>query len=92
MKINMKKEILTIGILVVSFTTCNKEIICDTCDNGHPVSNVFKNECKKPWTPTSDINPCNIYKAKIDSLQQEIMDIGWKNDSLVLKYEYGWEF
>ena len=31
-------------------------------------------------------------KDKIDSLQQEIMDIGWKNDSLTLKYEHGWEF
>ena len=31
-------------------------------------------------------------KGKIDSLQQEIMDIGWKYDSLTLKYEHGWEF
>ena len=31
-------------------------------------------------------------KGKIDSLQQQIMDIGWKYDSLTLKYEYGWEF
>ena len=31
-------------------------------------------------------------KNKIDSLQQEIMNIGWKNDSLILKYEYNWEF
>ena len=31
-------------------------------------------------------------KSIIDSLQQEIMDIGWKNDSLTLKYEHGWEF
>ena len=31
-------------------------------------------------------------KNKIDSLQQEIMNIGWKNDSLILKYEQEWEF
>ena len=31
-------------------------------------------------------------KGKIDSLYQEIMDIGWKNDSLTLVYEQGWEF
>ena len=31
-------------------------------------------------------------KGKIDSLYQEIMDIGWKNDSLILTYEQGWEF
>ena len=31
-------------------------------------------------------------KLKIDSLLQQIMEIGWKNDSLTLKYEYGWEF
>ena len=31
-------------------------------------------------------------KGKIDSLYQEIMDIGWKNDSLTLVYEQKWEF
>ena len=31
-------------------------------------------------------------KSIVDSLHQEIMDIGWKNDSLILKYEHGWEF
>ena len=34
----------------------------------------------------------NTNELKIDSLQQEIMDIGWKYDSLTLKYEHGWEF
>ena len=34
----------------------------------------------------------NSEKDKIDSLYQEIMDIGWKYDSLTLKYEHGWEF
>ena len=33
-----------------------------------------------------------MQKEVIDSLQQEIMNIGWKNDSLILKYEHGWEF
>ena len=33
-----------------------------------------------------------MQKEVIDSLQQEIMDIGWKNDSLTLKHEHGWEF
>ena len=31
-------------------------------------------------------------KATIDSLKDEIMDIGWKLDSMVLKYDEGWEF
>ena len=31
-------------------------------------------------------------KSKIDSLYQEIMDVGWKYDSVKLKYEHGWEF
>ena len=31
-------------------------------------------------------------KNKIDSLYQEIMDLGQKLDSMVLKYDYGWEF
>ena len=34
----------------------------------------------------------NSDKSKIDSLQEVIMNIGWKNDSLTLKYEHGWEF
>ena len=33
-----------------------------------------------------------VNKSIVDSLHQEIMDIGWKYDSLTLKYEYGWEF
>ena len=31
-------------------------------------------------------------EENIDSLYQVIMDIGWKNDSLTLVYEQGWEF
>ena len=31
-------------------------------------------------------------EENIDSLYQVIMDIGWKNDSIVLKYDEGWEF
>ena len=31
-------------------------------------------------------------KGKIDSLQQEIMNLGWKLDSMTLKYDEGWEF
>ena len=31
-------------------------------------------------------------KSKVDSLYQEIMDVGWKYDSVKLKYEHGWEF
>ena len=31
-------------------------------------------------------------KSKIDSLYQEIMNIGWKNDSLTLVHEHKWEF
>ena len=89
----MKKiTILTVGVLATTTIMCNREVVCDTCDTGYPISKEFKNKCEKPWLPTSDINPCNIYQAKIDSLQLEIMDIGWKNDSLTLKYEYGWDF
>ena len=31
-------------------------------------------------------------EENIDSLYQVIMDIGWKNDSMVLKYDEGWKF
>jgi len=31
-------------------------------------------------------------EENIDSLYQVIMDIGWKNDSMILKYDEGWKF
>ena len=31
-------------------------------------------------------------KLKIDSLQLEIMEIGWKLDSMTLQYDYGFAF
>ena len=31
-------------------------------------------------------------KGKIDSLQQEIMYIGWKLDSMILEHDEGWVF
>ena len=34
----------------------------------------------------------NTNELKIDSLQMEIMDLGRRLDSMVLKYDYGWEF
>ena len=44
MKINMKKiAILTIGVLATTTIMCNKEVICDTCDAGYPISKKFKN-------------------------------------------------
>jgi len=93
MKINMKKlAILTVGVLATTTIMCNKKVTCDTCDTGYPVSNEFKNKCETPWLPTSDINPCNIYQEKIDSLQLEIMDIGWKLDSMTLEHDYNYLF
>ena len=89
----MKKiKILAIGALMVASVACNKEIVCQTCDNGYPVSNLFKNECPKSWSIVNGVNPCNVYETKIDSLQLEIMDLGRRLDSMVLKYDYGWEF
>ena len=34
----------------------------------------------------------NTNELKIDSLQMEIMDLGRRLDSMMLKYDYGWEF
>ena len=34
----------------------------------------------------------NANELKIDSLQMEIMDLGRRLDSMVLKYDYNWEF
>ena len=36
------------------------------------------------WLKTNEL--------KIDSLQEEMMDIGWKLDSMQLKYDFGYEF
>ena len=51
------------------------------------INNKYNNISKK-----LDMIIENSEKDKIDSLYQEIMDIGWKYDSLTLKYEHGWEF
>jgi len=51
------------------------------------INNKYNNISKK-----LDMIIENSEKGKIDSLYQEIMDIGWKYDSLTLKYEHGWEF
>ena len=34
----------------------------------------------------------NTDVTQIDSLKQEIMDIGWELDSMTLKYEHNWTF
>ena len=34
----------------------------------------------------------NTNELKIDSLQQEIMEIGWKLDSMTLEYDYNYSF
>ena len=34
----------------------------------------------------------NSNKATIDSLKQEMMEIGWELDSMMLKYDYGFAF
>jgi len=36
-------------------------IICDTCQDGYPVSNVFAGSvCPRDWIPTGNGNPCDI--------------------------------
>ena len=34
----------------------------------------------------------NSNKATIDSLKQEVMEIGWKLDSMVLEHDYNFSF
>ena len=36
------------------------------------------------WLKTNEI--------KIDSLYDRVMELGWKVDSMQLKYDHGWEF
>ena len=87
-----KTKTILIALAITSVAGCNKEVECQTCSDEHPIGNIFKNECKTPWEPMSDINPCNKYELKIDSLQKEIMEIGWKLDSMTLVHDYNFAF
>ncbi len=59
MKINMRNKKILAILVMVFIASCDKEIECQTCDNGYPISNIFKNECESPWIPISNINPCD---------------------------------
>ena len=55
------------------------------------ISITFNKKCDNIYSKLDMIIE-NTNDSKVDSLQIEIMDLGQKLDSMVLKYDYGWEF
>tara|TARA_R110002012_G_scaffold276814_1_gene463889 strand:+ start:306 stop:491 length:186 start_codon:yes stop_codon:yes gene_type:complete len=59
MKMNTKIKIISIGVLTAFLlATCSKDVVCQTCDEGHPISNLFLNSCPEEWEKETDENPC----------------------------------
>ena len=71
-----------IGIIVI----LGASLWCSVAIN-KKLNHITKHVVTHEWETT-----IRMQKEVIDSLQQEIMYIGWKNDSLILKYEHEWEF
>ena len=55
------------------------------------ISITFNKKCDNIYSKLDMIIE-NTNDSKVDSLQIEIMDLGQKLDSMVLKYDYNWEF
>ena len=56
---NTKTKVISIAILAIFLLgTCNKKVICQTCDSNYPISNLFLNNCPEEWEKESDDNPC----------------------------------
>ena len=77
----MKKlgVLVTGACIIASVATCNKKY-----NNVYSKLDMIISNQEMIWLKTNEL--------KIDSLYQEIMDLGQKLDSMVLKYDYGWEF
>jgi len=82
MKINIEKigGLVLAGMLCISISiTFNKKY-----NNIYSKLDMIISNQEMIWLNTNEL--------KIDSLQIEIMDLGQKLDSMILKYDEGWEF
>ena len=79
----MKREMKTkIGIIAILAISLHSLMWCTIIINSK-----YNNMSNK-----LDMIIENTNDSKVDSLQMEIMDLGQKLDSMVLKYDYNWEF
>ena len=78
----MKTKIIGVVVLGVSFWYLNA------------ASKKYNNISKKldMIISNQEMIWLNTNELKIDSLQQEIMEIGWKLDSMTLEYDYNYSF
>ena len=82
MKKEMKTKIVRIIVLGISFwylNTINKKYN----NISKKIDMVISNQ-EMIWLKTNEL--------KIDSLQEEMMDIGWKLDSMILEHDYNYSF
>ena len=82
MKKEMKTKIIGIIVFGVSFwylNTINKKYN----NISKKIDMVISNQ-EMIWLKTNEL--------KIDSLQEEMMDIGWKLDSMILEHDYNYSF
>ena len=71
--------LVTGACIIASVATCNKKY-----NNVYSKLDMIISNQEMIWLKTNEL--------KIDLLYQEIMDLGQKLDSMVLKYDHGWEF
>ena len=82
MKKEMKTKIIGFIVFGVSFwylNTINKKYN----NISKKIDMVISNQ-EMIWLKTNEL--------KIDSLQEEMMDIGWKLDSMILEHDYNYSF
>ena len=82
MKKEMKTKIIGIIVFGVSFwylNTINKKY-----NNISKKLDMIMSNQEMIWLKTNEL--------KIDSLQEEMMDIGWKLDSMILEHDYNYSF
>jgi len=59
MNTKIKAAAIVISVLFIGYILKqNKEIVCHTCDNGYPISNLFLNSCPEEWSVEDNDNPC----------------------------------
>ena len=71
--------LVTGACIIASVATCNKKY-----NNVYSKLDMIISNQEMIWLKTNEI--------KIDSLYDRVMELGWKVDSMQLKYDHGWEF
>ena len=82
----MKKQMkIKIGVIVIlGASLWYSSIIGKKYNNISKKLDMIMSNQEMIWLKTNEL--------KIDSLQEEIMDIGWKLDSMTLEYDHNYSF